>query len=161
LGATTTDSAAGPVAGVFTGRNFLFGPWMLGWEGVVEATNVTGTGPQPSIASVSYRNYFETDTRLRAGYAVGRFLPYVTAGLDWGRSEQTDLLSGSYRGRIWTDSAIAGAGLEYALDDRWTARLEYLYQGSYNRDSTELDALALEQTRPAQTVRAGLAYYFH
>ena len=25
----------------------LFGPWMVGWEGAVEATNVTGTGPQP------------------------------------------------------------------------------------------------------------------
>jgi outer membrane immunogenic protein len=161
-GATTTsDSAAGPVAGVFTGRNFLFGPWMLGWEGAVEATNVTGTGPQPSLASVSYRNYFETDARLRAGYAVGRFLPYVTAGLDWGRSEQTDLLSGSYRGRIWSDSATAGAGLEYAFDDRWTARLEYLYAWSYDSNSTELDALGLEQTRPAQTLRAGLAYYFH
>ena len=32
----TSDSVAGPVAGVFTGRNFLFGPWMLGWEGAVE-----------------------------------------------------------------------------------------------------------------------------
>ncbi|MGA2491434.1 MAG: outer membrane beta-barrel protein [Roseiarcus sp.] len=163
-GATTNNSAAGPVAGVFTGRNFLFGPWMLGWEGAVEVTNVTGTGPQPTGApmdAVSYRNYFEADARLRAGYAVGRFLPYVTAGLDWGRSEQTDLVSGSYRGRIWSDNATAGAGVEYAFDDRWTARLEYLYDWSYDSNSTELDHLALEQTRPAQTLRAGLAYYFH
>jgi outer membrane immunogenic protein len=163
LGATTNDSAAGPAAGVFTGRNFLFGPWMLGLEGAVEVTNATGRGSQPTTPThtVSYRNYFETDARLRAGYAVGRFLPYVTAGLDWGRSEQTDLATGSYRGRIWSDSAAAGAGLEYGFDDRWTARLEYLYTWSYDRDSTRLDALGLEQTRPAQMLRAGLAYYFH
>jgi outer membrane immunogenic protein len=163
-GMTANNSASGPIAGVFTGRNFLFGSWMLGWEGSVEATDVTGTGPQPTGApmdAVRYRNYFEADARLRAGYAIGRFLPYVTAGLDWGRSEQTDLVSGSYRGRIWSDSATAGAGVEYAFDDRWTARLEYLYQWSYDSNSTELDALALEQTRPAQTLRAGLAYYFH
>ena len=164
-GATTTDSAAGPAAGVFAGRNFVFGPWMLGWEGVVEATNVTGTGPQPSIAAVKFNNYFEADTRLRAGYAVGRFLPYVTAGLGYGRSEQTDLSSGSgsYRGRIPSESAAAGAGLEYGFDDRWTARLEYLYEWSIGAEWTRLDAqtLALDQTRPAQTLRAGLAYYFH
>ena len=160
---TTNNSAAGPVAGVFTGRNFLFGPWMLGWEGAVEATNVTGTGPQPSIAAVKFNNYFETDARLRAGYAVGRFLPYVTAGLGYGRSEQTDLSSGSYRGRIPSESAAAGAGLEYGIDDRWTARFEYLYDWSIGTEWTRLDAgtLALDQTRPAQTLRAGLAYYFH
>lgn len=163
LGATTNDSAAGLAAGVFTGRNFLFGPWMLGLEGAVEVTNATGRGPQPTTPThtVSYRNYFETDARLRAGYAVGRFLPYATAGLDWGRSEQTDLATGSYRGRIWSDSAAAGAGVEYGFDDRWTARLEYLYTWSINHDSTGLDGLALEQSRPAQTLRAGLAYYFH
>jgi outer membrane immunogenic protein len=163
-GATTNNSAAGPVAGVFTGRNFLFGPWMVGWDGAVEATNVTGTGPQPTGApmdAVSYRNYFEADARLRAGYAVGRFLPYVTAGLDYGRSEQTDLATGSYRGRVWSDGVAAGAGLEYAFDDRWAARLEYLYGWSIDSNGTRLDALPLEQTRPAQTLRAGLAYYFH
>jgi outer membrane immunogenic protein len=162
-GTTTSDSAAGPAAGVFAGRNFLFGPWMLGWEGVVEATNVTGTGPQPSIAAVKFNNYFETDARLRAGYAVGRFLPYVTAGLDYGRSEQTDLATGSYRGRIPSDGAAVGAGVEYGFGDRWTARLEYLYDWSIGSEWTRLDAgtIALDQTRPAQTLRAGLAYYFH
>ncbi len=159
--APTSDSVAGPVAGVFTGRNFLFGPWMLGWEGAVEVTNATGTGPQPSIQAVRYRNYFEADARARAGYAVGRFLPYITGGIDFGRSEQTDLSSGSYRGRIPSESAAAGAGLEYGFDDRWTARLEYLYERSIGTDETRLDALALDQTRPAQTLRAGLAYYFH
>jgi outer membrane immunogenic protein len=164
-GVTTNDSAAGPAAGLLSGRNFLFGPWMLGGEGVVEVTNVSGNGPQPTgttpMPAVRYRNYFETDARLRAGYAVGQFLPYVTAGLDWGRSAQTDLRTGSYRGRIWSDSAAAGAGLEYGFDDRWTVRLEYLYTWSISTNSTELDALSLEQTRPAETLRAGLAYYFH
>ena len=163
-GATTSNSAAGPVVGLFGGRNFMFGPWVVGWEGLVEITNATGTGPQPTGApmdAVSYRNYFETEARLRAGYAFGRFLPYVTAGLDYGRSEQTDLATGSYRGRVWSDGVAAGGGLEYAFDDRWTARLEYLYGWSTNSDATRLDALPLEQTRPAQTLRAGLAYYFH
>jgi outer membrane immunogenic protein len=160
-GATTTDSASGPAGGIFTGRNFMFGPWMLGYEGAAEATDATGTGPQPSAAAVSFRNYFETDLRGRAGYAIGSFLPYVTAGADWGRSEQTDLNTGSYRGRIWSDSVAGGAGVEYMFNDRWSARVEFLVSAPYTHAATDLDALALEQSRPAQTIRVGLGYYFH
>ena len=160
-GATTTDSASGPAGGIFTGRNFMFGPWMLGYEGAAEATDATGTGPQPSVAAVSFRNYFETDLRGRAGYAIGSFLPYVTAGADWGRSEQTDLNTGSYRGRIWSDSVAGGAGVEYMFNDRWSARVEFLVSAPYTHAATNLDALALDQSRPAQTIRLGLGYYFH
>lgn len=160
-GATTTDSASGPAGGIFTGRNFMFGSWMVGYDGAVEVTDATGTGPQPSVAAVSFRNYLEIDLRARAGYAIGNFLPYVTAGADWGRSEQTDLATGSYRGRIWSESATGGAGVEYMFNDRWSARVEFLVGAPYDHTQTELDALALEQTRPAETVRAGLAYYFH
>ena len=73
----------------------------------------------------------------------------------------------SHQGRIAdgfpSESAAAGAGLEYGIDDRWTARFEYLYDWSIGTEWTRLDAgtLALDQTRPAQTLRAGLAYYFH
>jgi outer membrane immunogenic protein len=160
---STTTSAAGPFAGIFTGRNFTLGSFVVGYEGVVEATDVTGSGPQPGIVSASYRNYFDTDVRLRAGYAFGRFLPYVTAGMDWGRAEETDPATGSYRGRIPSDGVVAGAGLEYGIDDNWSARIEYLYSTPASTEWTRLDAasLVLYQNRPAQTLRAGLAYYFH
>jgi outer membrane immunogenic protein len=160
---STTTSAAGPLAGIFAGRNFTFGSFVVGLEGVVEATDVTGSGPQPGIPVASYRNYFDTDVGLRAGYAFGRFLPYLTAGMDWGRAEETDLATGSYRGRIPNDGVMAGGGLEYGFDDNWSARIEYLVSTPTATEWTRLDAatLVLYQERPAQTLRAGLAYYFH
>ncbi|THD42137.1 MAG: porin family protein [Bradyrhizobium sp.] len=160
---STTTSASGPAAGIFTGRNFTFGALVAGYEGALEATDVTGSGPQPNIADATFRNYFEAEARLRAGYAFGRFLPYVTAGLDWGRAEETDPATGSYRGRIPSDSATFGGGLEYGFSDRWSARVEYLYAVPTSTEWTRLDTatLVLDQTRPSQTLRAGLAYYFH
>ena len=160
-GVTTTYSANGGSFGIFTGRNFMFGPWMAGVEGAAMTTNASGTGPQPGIAAVSFRDYLEADLRVRAGYAIGRYLPYLTVGGDWGRSEQTDLATGSFRGRIYSESVAVGAGLEYALSDRWSARAEYLAYIPYESTNTEVDAASLAQSRFAQTVRLGLAYYFH
>lgn len=160
-GESTTYSANGGSVGLFTGRNFMFGPWMIGYEGAAMVADASGTGAQPGIAGASFRDYFETDLRARAGYAFGRFLPYVTAGGDWGRSEQTDLATGSYRGRVYSESVAAGAGVEYALGDRWTARVEYLVDAPVGTTDTELDDIDLRQSRLAQTVRVGLGYYFH
>jgi opacity protein-like surface antigen len=161
-GVTTTYDAAGGEFGIFTGYNFMFGPWVLGYEGAAAVANASGTGPQPGIAAASYREYLDADLRARAGYAFGRFLPYATLGADWGRSEQTDLATGSFRGRIPSENATVGGGLEYAISDRWSARVEYLYAWPVGGGGvTNLDAAALEQTRTAQTVRVGLAYYFH
>ena len=162
-GPTSSMSAAGAAVGVMTGRNFMLGSFVVGYEGVLAASDTTATGSEPGVATVNYRNYFDAELRARAGYAFGRFLPYVTAGMDWGRSEETDPATNAYRGRIWSDGVMAGGGVEYAIDDRWSARVEYLIETPVGDNLTLLDApaLSLDQTRPAQTLRAGLAYYFH
>lgn len=48
------------------------------------------------------------EAKAQAGYALGRALPYLTAGYDF-----TD------------ETAIYGAGFDYALTDRWIAGVEY------------------------------------
>ena len=160
-GATTSYSTSGPAFGLFAGRNFMFGPWMLGFEGATELSNARGSGPQPLIASASFRDYLDVDLRGRAGYAIGRFLPYVALGANWGRSEQIDRLTGSERGSVPSESVTAGVGLEYMVNDRWSARAEYVFDKSYRDESTDLDGLALRQSRRAEAVRVGVAYHFH
>ncbi|MBV8663690.1 MAG: porin family protein, partial [Hyphomicrobiales bacterium] len=160
-GASTNFDANGGEVGIFTGRNFMFGPWMVGYEGAAMISNSTGKGPQPTVGQTSFDNYFESDLRLRAGYAFGRFLPYIAAGGDWGRSQQTDLTTGSFRGRVYTDSLTAGAGVEYALNERWAARAEYLFDSQVGSTNVQLDDIGLRQSRFAQQARVGVAYYFH
>ena len=160
-GATTTTSANGPAFGVFSGHNFMFGSLMLGFEGATELENVRGSGAQPGIAAVSYRDYFDADARGRAGWAIGQFLPYVAIGGDWSRSQQIDAATGSSRNHVPASSLEFGGGLEYMIDDNWSARADYSYDRSYKNQVTGLDATALSQSRSAGTLRIGLAYHFH
>jgi len=74
--------------------------------------------------------YFGT-LRGRVGYAMGGWTPYLTGGLAWAsvRYSRTDLATGNEDanpGQYRLGYAVGG-GVDYALDRRWTARLEYLY----------------------------------
>jgi opacity protein-like surface antigen len=160
-GASTSNAVNGAEYGFFAGHNFMFGSWMLGFEGATLLTDAHGTGPQPGIANVSFEDFFETDLRGRAGYAFGRFLPYITVGAAWSRSQQVDLATLSQRGNIFSEAVATGGGVEYAIDDRWAANLEYLHDTPFSHTSTGLDGVALAQKRSADEVRVGLAYYFH
>ncbi|MCX5576841.1 outer membrane protein [Kaistia terrae] len=126
--------------------------------------------------------YFEVGTRskitalgtvrARAGYAVDRFLPYVTGGFAWANAESEVYIASnipnasnvsSSDSQVFTGWTI-GAGLEYAVTNNITAKVEYLYadlgsndftanvlggSGQYNADLSSL-----------QTVKFGLNYKF-
>src|SRR5262249_17424200 len=69
--------------------------------------------------------------RGRAGYSIGSWTPFVTAGLAWGstRISRTDLTTGNeeaYPSNVRLGYAVGG-GVDYHLDRRWSTRLEYLY----------------------------------
>jgi outer membrane immunogenic protein len=100
--------------------------------------------------------------RGRVGFAMDRWLPYVTAGGAYGNVKATATLpilglssseSSSQFG--WT----FGAGFEYAFLENWTAKLEYLYVdlGSFN----PLPAPAVNNISFRENiVRVGLNYKF-
>jgi outer membrane immunogenic protein len=63
--------------------------------------------------------------RGRLGVAVDRWMPYVTGGLAYG--DVSASVTGN-RGASETQAGWAlGAGIEYAFNGPWTARLEYLH----------------------------------
>src|SRR4029079_6713358 len=69
--------------------------------------------------------------RGRLGYAMGAWTPFVTGGLAfastrWGRTDLTTGNEDATPGQ-WRLGYTLGAGVDYALDRRWTARAEYLY----------------------------------
>ncbi|QRG07450.1 porin family protein [Xanthobacter dioxanivorans] len=140
----------GWLAGGQVGYNYQFSNNIVaGVEADVQGGDISGGTPAVS----STLDVFGT-VRARLGYAFGRVLPYVTGGLAWGNNSidfaglgQSQTLTG------WT----AGAGIEYALTDHWTAKTEYLYT---DFGSKFYDSLGANAGATSQTARVGFNYKF-
>jgi outer membrane immunogenic protein len=73
--------------------------------------------------------------RGRAGLALDNVLVYLTAGLAYGKTNHSvsDVTNGSTNPEIFHDfsttkiGAVAGGGIEYGLDPRWSVKAEALY----------------------------------
>ena len=118
----------------------MFGNAMAGFDGALTLGDVEGNGAQPGAPATHYRDYFDADLRARAGYAFGRFLPYVAAGVAWNDSEQTDTTNGNFRDALSDFSGIVGVGLEYMASDRITIRAEYVHADTFTNVNTHLDS---------------------
>lgn len=111
----------------------------------------------------SKTDFFGT-IRGRLGYAMGRFLPYVTGGFAWVDVENAGGNPANDQ-RFLTISEtrpgyVLGAGAEYAFTNNMIARLEYLY---IDVDEFEVRNLENEKMRfdnNFHLVRAGLSYRF-
>lgn len=102
--------------------------------------------------------------RGRLGYAFGDWTPFVTGGLAfastrWGLVDHNTGSEDATPGQ-WRLGWVVGGGLEYTLDKRWSARLEYLY--------TQLGLTGFSFASPARydslydihRLRVGLDYHF-
>jgi outer membrane immunogenic protein len=162
MGVAKSFSANGPIGGIYSGHNWMFGNYMLGYEGATTLASISGRGPQPGAVSTNYDDFLESDFRGRAGYAIGRFLPFAAAGVAFGSSQQTDYLTGANKGNVPAVAATVGVGLEYMATDRIALRAEYLYSHSVLDESTHLDSdTCCNQSRDSNAVRVGAAYFFH
>jgi outer membrane immunogenic protein len=162
LGVAKSFSASGPIGGVYSGQNWMFGDAMLGIDGAAMLANVVGHGAEPGAASTNYQDFLESDLRGRAGYAIGRFLPFVAGGLDFGASQQVDNATGNVKANQPVLAGTLGAGLDYMATERIAIRAEYLYSHSLVSESTHLDSdNCCSQTRISNGVRVGAAYFFH
>jgi outer membrane immunogenic protein len=137
-GGTKEFSKSGFTGGAQAGYNWQMGALVLGAE-----TDINFLGNKSSEVGKydSFRSdarYFGT-VRARAGVAVDRALIYVTGGLAYGNTRNgwgyyRDNGGTYYSG--WTDSFTSnktrigfavGAGVEYALTQNWTVKVEGLY----------------------------------
>ncbi|AXS39118.1 outer membrane beta-barrel protein [Breoghania sp. L-A4] len=118
-----TGYSGSVIGGAQLGYNHQFsGNWVVGAEADFSLLDIKG-----SAAPGSFTEDWMATARLRAGYAFSRYLAYATAGIAFTHAvaKRTGFGSG--------DSIItgftAGAGLEGKINERWSARLEYLYVG--------------------------------
>jgi len=127
-------TGGGIVGGLQAGYNQQVGPWVLGIEGEASFADING-GAQCAAA------IFSCDTKIhafgtlsgRVGYAVGDFLFYGKAGAAWLYETAAMVPNpGTNWSDVWQHRQVRtglglGAGAEYALSSRVSARLEYNY----------------------------------
>lgn len=108
----------GWTGGVYGGYNFqTTNNLVFGIEGDLSVTSKSG-----SNGTVTVKNPWDATLRGRAGYAMDRFLPYVTGGLAIGGVSASSGGTSSTSTRVgW----VVGAGIEASLTDTITGRIEF------------------------------------
>ena len=175
FGKSKQTSPAGTTTGTFNTTGFLVGPtlgvnfqtdaFVFGLEGDFDASWMQGTsgpaicGTVVPLLQCETKNTWLGTLRARVGYAADRVLFYGTAGGAFGNIEQgaksatsSSFASSSKAG--WT----AGAGVEVAFADNWTARVEYLFVALQNASFSTAPATTV--TFNANIVRLGVDYKF-
>jgi outer membrane immunogenic protein len=114
----------GGLVGATLGYNWQAGTLVYGLEGDIDWTNLRGS-TACGATSCDVRNSWLATVRGRLGLAMDRFMPYVTGGAAFGdiRTSVAGVGTGSTTKAGWT----LGAGVEFAVAQPWTVKLEYLY----------------------------------
>lgn len=159
-GLAVSTSPSGGLVGVTAGYNWqaMGSPWVFGVEGDIGWAGIDGSTTCGAFACETRNNWFGT-FRGRAGYAWNRIMPYVTGGAAFGDVEAKRTgFSGSSDGNVgWT----IGAGVEGAIADRWTAKLEYLYADIGDTGcSAAACGVASNVDLQLNVLRAGVNYRF-
>jgi outer membrane immunogenic protein len=129
FGASTGDfHISGAIGGGQVGYNWQTSQWVFGIESDYDFSTVKGSTSTGLCAGVvcTIENTGVGTTRGRIGYAYGNWLPYVTGGVAYGDVHIQDSAGAVHAGTTragWT----AGGGIEYALNQNWSVRAEYLY----------------------------------
>ena len=137
------SASTGFLVGRTVGANFQTDAFVFGIEGDFDASWLDGKGSSAilrrRLASAPRRNAKpripgSARCARRVGYAADRVLFYGTAGGAFGNIEagarNGGFVSSTKAG--WT----AGAGVEVAFTDNWTARVEYLFVDLENATCT-------------------------
>lgn len=161
--ATGSTNPDGGLIGGTLGYNLQTGNWVWGLEGDIsyswiKGTDTTGTGLCAGVGCETQNTWFGT-IRGRIGYAIDRWLPYITGGGAFGDVRMT-----TNTGARETDSRFGwtvGAGVEYAFLSPWTFKIEYLYTDLGKATCSAVTCVVNTSVDfTTSTVRAGFNYRF-
>jgi len=170
VGTISNFDVSGPMAGGQIGGNYQIGQFVVGveadadWQNYRGATQAGICGPTTLVGGCAIASNWIATIRGRAGFAADRALFYITGGGAFTNIKpSTGALpygGGSEAG--WT----AGGGIEYAITDNVTAKVEYLYASFQNAScgtsscDTTVPIAPATATFNENIVRAGVNYKF-
>ncbi len=144
---------SGGLAGGTIGYNWQMNQVVFGAEGDIDWSNIKGSAACGGT-SCEARNDWLATARGRLGFAMGRFMPYVTGGAAFG-NVKTNIAGVGSADNTKTGWTIGG-GLEYGLAGPWSIKAEYLYVDLGNSGSVG----GTNTNFRTNVVRAGLNYRF-
>jgi outer membrane immunogenic protein len=170
------------------GANYQTGPYIVGFEGDIDWTNLSGTSssagcvalasaatPLPAGSTCTTKQDWLGTARARIGYAFDRIFVFGTAGAAFG-NERTIVNAPGFSATNnnippqlgWT----VGGGVEYAITEAISAKAEYLFvQLGTSSCPTSVGCIAVNLVNAGGTptshslfenlVRAGVNYRFN
>ena len=158
----------GFVGGLHAGDNYQFSNnFVLGLEGDIDYSDISQSETFDVFGddvTAEAKLRWKGSVRARAGYAIDRFMPYVTGGVAFGSyklSVSDDLgfvdESDTQTHTGWT----VGGGAEYAFTDNMIGRLEYRYTDYGSKGfSAAGDFVNFDANLKTNEVIIGVSYKF-
>lgn len=126
----------GVFGGGHIGYNYQINKFVLGVQVEFNGSSAQGTAYPSSVETYKTRQAWFGSVDERLGYAIGdRALIYAIGGFAFGNSQHeniqtANIVNGQYPAVTFARAVVGfdiGAGVEYVLTDKWTARVEYRY----------------------------------
>lgn len=154
-------SGWGVTGGIYMGRNWQFGEFVVGVEGDLQFSTEQASEPcfDPAFTCMTYVGITDS-LRARAGYAMDRVLVYVTAGVtfaDIGGSVSDGVTT--FADRLGRTGYTVGGGVEWAVFDNASAKLEYRFSDYFTNDM-EYDVIYPGVGTTTHTLTTGFAWHF-
>jgi outer membrane immunogenic protein len=159
--ASGTIDTSGILGGVVGGYSWQSGPYVLGVEGDIMASDISGSRrfnaglnqANPSIDTMA-------DLRLRAGYAITpHVLLFGTFGGAWANADLPVTGFGGSGGDADFFGWSVGGGAEVALSPNWSARFDYQFT-DFSSEKVNYPGGTLNYDPDANTYRGSLIYRF-
>jgi outer membrane immunogenic protein len=126
---TASPSLKGFLVGGVTGINYQIGSVVLGVEGDFTGSWAKGSAVDSTGNTLQTQVYWTASITGRFGVAFDRLLVYGKGGaaFDYDKDTVTVPASGVALGSTNRAAWTVGGGLEYAVTEHWTGRIEYDY----------------------------------
>jgi opacity protein-like surface antigen len=124
----TVSGSSGLIGGSIGYNSQTLGRFVLGEEFDFSYRPYNFTIPAATcIPNCTLTSSWVSTARLRFGYSVGTFMPYVTGGLSMSDFQASAAGQPFGTNNNVTFNWVVGAGLEFLISGPWSGKIEYLF----------------------------------